>query len=267
MNEYFDLLGCTPDDSPKTLRTAWRQKCLENHPDLGGDENIFMKVMHAYKMISDTSYRRQQESQPVRDLTFRIQVAVSFLQAFYGTRLVIGYNRIHLALDFQPIVGQDIEPLSVAFDIPPGSTDGFNHAAKDFGMTMANQTGDAQVKVIVEKHKRYTVSKIDVFAKEEIPLDLMLKGGDFVCETLWGHREVWIPAGSLPGDKIRIPGCGVDQKGFQYSTIKPLFPNQKDLHEPKWKGLGINWEKSQDRQKQDEELIKKFEELRKTRGN
>ena len=266
MDDYYEILGCNPDDDPKKLRKAWRKKCLENHPDQGGDEDLFMQIMHAYKMITDESYKTKQNGQPTRDLTFRIQIAVSFMEAFYGTRLVVGYNRIFLGPDFQPIKGMEVEPLSITFDLPPGSNDGFTFTSKGNGMQMADKRGKAHVSVLVEKHKRYEVKQIDVFAEDEVPLDLMLKGGDFVSETLWGHREIWIPAGTQPGAKIRIPGCGVNQKGFQYVTIKPKFPDQKDLKSSKWSGLGINWEKSQERQQQDEELIRKFEELKSKKG-
>jgi len=265
MNEYFETLGCAPDDPPDVLRRAWRGLCLKHHPDKGGDEAEFIKVTHAYRMLSDPSYRRQQAHRPVRDLTFRVQLMVSFIDAFYGTRMVVGYNRIVVNDKLEQVrTGEAVEPISIAFDIPPGSTGGFKHEVPDMGLKFGNEAGKAVIQVRSEQHPRYKIEGLDVMVEEEVPLEALLKGAHVIVDTLWGHRTLWVPPGTIPGEKLRVVGCGVHEKGHQYCTVKPVYPSETDLkNKPAWRGLGINWQKAEDENKQDDDLFKKFEELKK----
>lgn len=262
MQNFYQTLECPPNSTPDELRKAWRKKCREHHPDLGGDAQKFLEVMHAYKMLTDPSYLQRMKQEQPRDLTFRIQIAVDFLEAFYGTRIVLNYNRIYLDGTFEQIRDHQVEPLSITCDIPAGSTNGLEQLVKGKGMVCGSAVGDAIVRITVKRHNRYSVSGIDVLCDEEVPLDIMLKGGEITVDTLWGHKVIWIPPGTRPGDRIRIHDVGVEKKGYQYSTIKPIYPDQKDLKKDAWKGLNINWEKVEQKNKEDEELLAKFEQMR-----
>lgn len=261
MKEYYQTLDCPPNANPEELRKAWRNKCRENHPDLGGDPTKFLEVMHAYKMLTDPSYQTKMKKEQPRDLTFNIQVAVDFLEAFYGTRIVLNYNRIYLDARFEQIKDHNVEPISITCDVPAGSTNGLEQKLKGKGMVCGTSVGDAIVKISVRRHPRYSVSGIDVLCEEDVALDIMLKGGEITVDTLWGHKVIWIPPGTQPGDRIRVYNAGVEKKGYQYSAIKPKYPTQQDLKKDIWKGLNINWIKVEEKNKEDEELMAKFESL------
>jgi DnaJ-class molecular chaperone len=267
VSNFHDILGCDENVNPEDLRKAWRKKCMEHHPDQGGDEEDFLKVMHAYKMLTDPNYRMKAEKHPLKDLTFRVQIVVTFLEAFYGTTVVANFSRIELdEKTFDPIKTDKIDPISISVKIPPGSCDGYVKNVKKQGVTCGDSIGDALIKVLSQRHKRYKVRKDDVYTEDNVPLDLMLKGGEHTVDTLWGHRVIWVPPGTVPGTGIKIPGCGVEQNGYQICSIKPVFPNANDLRSSKWKGLNINWVKVQNKNQEDQELIKKFEELKKKRA-
>jgi DnaJ-class molecular chaperone len=263
MKEYYKILECSPGDSPEEIRKKWRKKCLAVHPDHGGSEEAFLTVMHAYRMITDPGYRMREESRPVRDLTFRIKMIVPFMEAFYGRRLTVSYNRVFLAPDYEPMKTEEIEPITISFDLPAGSCDGFVHTEKEMGMACGRQRGGAEITVISETHPRYAVRGPDVFVDEKIPLDLMLKGGEATVDTLWGHRIVWVPPGTVPKTRLAVPDCGVAQGGFQYCSVSPVYPSRTELKAAKWKGLGINWKKAEDKNSEDARLMKRFEELKK----
>jgi DnaJ-class molecular chaperone len=263
MNNYYQILGCQPNSAPEGLRKAWRKKCREHHPDLGGSNEKFLEIMHAYKMLTDPSYQYKNKNENVRDLTFNVHIAINFLEAFYGTKITVNYNRVYLDGALEQIKSDIIEPISVSFDIDPGSTSGLLHRVQGNGMVCGTQVGDLAITVNIRRHPRYSVSGIDVLCDEEVPLDIMLKGGEIVVDTLWGHKVIWIPPGTMPGDKVRIYECGVAKKGYQYCTVKPVFPNQAELKKETWKGLNINWEKVEEKNKEDQELFDKFEALKK----
>jgi DnaJ-class molecular chaperone len=262
LKQFYQILECNPNATPDEIRKAWRKKCREHHPDLGGEVNKFLQITHAYKMITDPSYQQQAKGSQIKDLTFRIQIAIDFLEAFYGTRITINYNRIYLDHKYEQIKDDNIEPISISVEIPPGSTRGMEYKSKDMGIVCGHQRGDAVVKIDVRRHPRYTCADIDVYCDEEVPLDVMLKGGEITVDTLWGHKVIWIPPGTRPGDKIRIYESGVQKKGYQYSTIKPIFPNSQDLRKDAWRGLNINWEQAEVKNKEDDELMAKFDSLR-----
>ena len=81
MKQFYQTLECPPDSNPDDLRKAWRKKCREHHPDLGGDPQKFLEIMHAYKMLTDPSYQMRTTRQPIRDLTFNVQTSINFLEA------------------------------------------------------------------------------------------------------------------------------------------------------------------------------------------
>lgn len=262
---FYEILGVTTDATPEQMRKAWRKLCLKHHPDTGGDPEEFIKVTHAYKMLTDPSYVRNNKSQPVKDLTFRVQIVVSFIDAFYGTRIVVNYNQITIDDKLEPIkTGDTLEPVVITFDLPAGSTGGFRHTEKNKGLKHKSQIGKALVQVSSEPHPKYKVSGLDVTVEEEVPLEVLLKGGEIVVDTLWGHKTVWIPPGTIPGSKVRIVGCGVAQKGHQFCVIKPIYPDEKELKKnTAWSALGINWKKADNKNQEDDDIFKKFEDMKK----
>jgi hypothetical protein len=51
---YHEILGVKRNATKEEIKTAYRQKSKEHHPDLGGNEKTFRKVNEAYnKLISD----------------------------------------------------------------------------------------------------------------------------------------------------------------------------------------------------------------------
>ena len=260
---FHEILGVKPDATPEELRKAWRKLCLKHHPDTGGDPEEFVKITHAYKMLTDPSYVRKNKNQPIKDLTFRVQLQVSFIDAFYGTNIVVNYNQITVNTKLEPIrTDTNLEPIVVSFDLPAGSNDGFVYTEKNKGLKHENEIGKVVVHVRSESHPRYRVNRLDVMTEEKVPLETLLKGGEIVVDTLWGHRTIWVPPGTAPNSKIRVIGCGVDKKGHQYCTIVPIYPDEKELKKDAWSALGINWQKAENKNKEDEELFKKFQEVK-----
>ena len=51
MNPH-EVLGVRPGASPDEVRAAWRRRARATHPDRGGDEAAFAKVLEAYRRLS-----------------------------------------------------------------------------------------------------------------------------------------------------------------------------------------------------------------------
>lgn len=260
---YFKDLGLDPSGeyTPKDIKKAWRSRCNEVHPDHGGDPQEFLKVTHAYKMLTDPEYRRKEKMKKEgtkEDLTIRVQTAVSFEDAFFGRTITLSYNRGRLDENYKPIIQKKHEIVTININIPAGSISGFRHVEEGKGLRRKNEIGDAMFLFQSIPHPKFRVEGINVICEEKVPLETMLKGGEIEVQTMYGLRTVTVPPGSQPGDRRRISGCGVKKVGSHKIILQPLFPTKDELKREAWKGLDINWEKHQE---DDEVLNSKDEEF------
>lgn len=56
---YYRILGLTHDFEPKEIKTSYRNLSKVHHPDRGGDDEIFKKIVDAYKVLSNPSIREK----------------------------------------------------------------------------------------------------------------------------------------------------------------------------------------------------------------
>ena len=59
MNTFYDILGVSRNATTLEIQAAYRKRCLETHPDKGGNEIDFLNVRKGYKILSDTTKRAQ----------------------------------------------------------------------------------------------------------------------------------------------------------------------------------------------------------------
>jgi molecular chaperone DnaJ len=60
---YYDILGVTETATQDDIKKAYRKLAKENHPDKGGDEELFKKISVAYDTIGDENKRAQYDTQ------------------------------------------------------------------------------------------------------------------------------------------------------------------------------------------------------------
>lgn len=61
----YSILGISEDATAREIRTAYRRKALEYHPDRNPDDpTIFAKINHAYEVLSQTNDRPKQTPRP-----------------------------------------------------------------------------------------------------------------------------------------------------------------------------------------------------------
>jgi DnaJ family protein A protein 2 len=54
---YYKLLGVEKNASDGEIKKAFRKLAMKNHPDRGGDENLFKEINEAYEVLSDETKR------------------------------------------------------------------------------------------------------------------------------------------------------------------------------------------------------------------
>lgn len=262
--KYFAALGLelNREYSAEDLKTAWRNKCMENHPDKGGDKAAFIEVNHAYKMLSDPSYRENQKKIKSSDLEIKIVVPIRFEDAFFGNRVSAKWNQIEVDDKFQPIFKEEQEICVTSIMFPMGHMQEFVQLVPGKGLKHGDGAGNALIFFRPTASERFKVQGRDVFTQEHIPLDVLIRGGKIEVQTMWGLRTLAIPAGTLPGEKLKLKSCGVGQGGFHYVECLPVFPNQESLRTNEaWKGLDINWTESEEAIKKQNEQDFYFEQV------
>ena len=57
--DYYELLGVSKTASSDEIKTAFRKKAHEHHPDKGGDEAKFKEINEAYQVLGNADKRKQ----------------------------------------------------------------------------------------------------------------------------------------------------------------------------------------------------------------
>lgn len=256
MNEYLIALGFKEGDqpSPEEVKKAWKVLCKIHHPDKDGEAEEFRRITHAYNMISNPKYRYEQTNKPsAQNLDMRMQVAVSFEQAFFGHKLILNFGKMEMDEAHHLMQKDMIEIESLTVDIPAGSMAGGDIAFPGKGIKCGDNAGHVIVMVAVNPHAKFRADpRGNIVAAERFPLDTLVKGGSVEIQTMFGLRTVKIKPGSKPGDSIAVKkaGCG---GADHVITLDAIYPTSEELKGEAWEGLDINWNIDAEIKKEQEE--------------
>lgn len=247
-NEFLGELGLSPHQNYTTteIKKAWRKKCLEHHPDKGGDAEKFHGVTHSYKMLTDASYRHGEDIRakgPKGGLDINLTVPIKFEDSFFGREVIVTYNIVELGEDSNPLTGKEFEIVTSKIKVPTGQF-AYSHKIQGKGLKKGDSQGDAYINFQAMPNAKFKMDRngSDTVSIEAIPLDMMLRGGEIDVITMWGIRAARIPPGSREGDSIYIKNCGIREVGRHRIQLKPVYPTKEELkNNSNWKGLGINW--------------------------
>jgi molecular chaperone DnaJ len=143
--------------------------------------------------------------------------------------------------------GRELRDRAWDVDVPAGIESGqrIRIAAAGHAGESGGPAGDLYVLVRVAEDERFERRGQDLVTVAEVPATLAMLGGQIKTPTLDGEREVEVPAGSQPGDTIRLKGLGLPSlrraaRGDQYVLVDVVVPKKlnrkqrdlaRDLHE------------------------------------
>ena len=267
ISRYLQLLGFPLNGKPPSLseiKQRWKELCRKHHPDTGGDKDAFIRITHAYDMLTNAAYRhkhlvdeaRKKSHNSFGDLNIRIQVPIAFDMAFFGQKIIVSWNRLEFDEKLKPITGKPYESVSETVDIPVGSMGGFEKEVLGGGHRLAETCGNATLLGMVMPHQKFQVHGSNVVAREAIPLDILLRGGSVEIATMYGIKTLRVPPGTKPGSELSIKGFGVGAAGRHVVQAEALFPSREDLKtKDEWRGLGIDWE-NESAEDEEEQMIR-----------
>lgn len=146
------------------------------------------------------------------------------------------------------------EKRRVRVNVPPGAETGFKLRLRgegDVGLR-GGPRGDLYIFLTVEPHKFFERNGNDILFRQPISIAQAALGAEIEVPTLDGPQRLKIPAGSQPGDVLRLKGYGVQDprgygKGDQIVILSVVVPK-----------------KLTDRQK---EILAEFEAIEKQKGD
>jgi molecular chaperone DnaJ len=63
IDNFYDVLGVEENATQEDIKKKYRKLAKENHPDTGGNEELFKKISTAYDVLGDEGKRRQYDQQ------------------------------------------------------------------------------------------------------------------------------------------------------------------------------------------------------------
>jgi len=144
------------------------------------------------------------------DAVFNLQI--TFLEALNGTKKNLKVNN---------------ERIEVV--IPKGIQTGTKICIKNKGNIQSGKgkRGDLLIKVCVKSHPIWKVKGLDIFADLPISLDELALGAHISVATPHGAKSLLIPYGSVPEQKLKLEGQGLDNinvQGDLYFILKLKLP-------------------------------------------
>lgn len=267
-SEHLKELNYGPKDapSPDELKKRWRELCRKHHPDHGGNQEDFLRVTHAYKMLTDPSYAEKQGPELRKtDLNINIQYVMEFMDAFNGKRAAMTYSIITFDESGEPqVTKEEVETITHIHKFPPGSYREDSIVVEGKGHKMGDKRGALVIHPAVKKHPKFTCKPLafgrwEIHSTEQIPLNILLSGGRVQVETMKGKKKLFIKPGTTPGMGIKVRGCGCNGADHVVNVVAK-FPNQQELRDD-YEGLKINWELEMEAEEEDERYEKSFREV------
>ncbi|HBF41273.1 MAG TPA: molecular chaperone DnaJ [Anaerolineaceae bacterium] len=158
----------------------------------GGFSDFFSSLFGGMPPTSGSSRVRTQ-SRTAQPRVYEQPVQITLDEAFHGTSRLL-----------------QIENRKIEVKIPPGAKTGTRVRVAGAGpATSRGQASDIYLVVEVLPDSRFSVDGVDLTT--ELPVDLYtaVLGGTVKVATLAGEVQLTIPAGTQPGQRIRLAGRGL----------------------------------------------------------
>ncbi len=179
----------------------------------GGFSDFFSAIFGG---MPGSSVRTRTQSQPARPQAYEQPIQITLDEAYHGTRRLL-----------------QIDSRRIEVKIPAGAKTGTKVRVSGAGpATSRGQNADIYLVVEVLPDTRYAVDGSDLTT--EIPIDLYtaVLGGSVKLPTLAGEVQLTIPAGTQPGQRIRLSGRGMPilrssgSYGDLYVRVKVELPRK-----------------------------------------
>ena len=190
--DYYKVMGIPKDTPQKDIRTAYRKRSKQFHPDLHPDDPKakakFQMLNEAYEVLNDPEKRAKYD-----------QYGENWKQAAQVGGFGTGGGG-----------GNPFEGFSVNRGGEGGMSDFFQQIFGNMGMGGSRRT----------RTTRRSAEPSEVEAHAPIDVWTALLGGDLILSTSYGKFKLKVAPGTQPGKKVRLKGKGGTKSD---GTLKDLI--------------------------------------------
>ncbi|MCZ6680058.1 MAG: DnaJ domain-containing protein [Candidatus Poribacteria bacterium] len=262
--DYYEVLGVNRKASPEEIKRAYRKLAMKYHPDKNpGDkaaEEKFKEASNAYGVLSDTEKRKIYDIRGhagVHDAGFQGFTNFEDIFSHFGRDIFGSFDDVFgdifsrqgrgfhtpprggdlqtkLTISFEEsVLGAEkriqVNHRAITIKIPPGIKDGQTLRLSGQGDSVGGgRSGSLFVKISVQPHPNFKREGLDLVTQVTTPFTTAALGGKIRVPTLKGHVELKIPAGTQPGQQLRLRGQGITdasrRKGDLRVQIKVEIP-------------------------------------------
>jgi curved DNA-binding protein len=271
--DYYKVLGVSPTASEDEIKKLYKQLAVKFHPDKNPGnsqaEQRFKEISEAKEILLDPDNRSKYDALRTRMRTFQqargsgmpsgmpggmpqmdgdmSSVFSSFFEEVFGRSsgpqrgkdqkanikisLEEAYHGINDILSY--------EGKRLRIKLLPGIRNGQILRMKGQGAKGRNggPPGDLLLTIYHKPHPRFECKESDLFLHIRVPLLATILGRKVQVQTFRGAMKVGIPAGTQPGEKLKLKGLGMpiygqsQQYGDLYLNIQIQIPTRLTAEE------------------------------------
>ena len=275
--DYYGVLGVSKTATAEEIRSAFRKKAREHHPDVAKDKvkgaEKFKEVNEAYEVLSDPAKRakydqvgrevpgggygwaggvpRGEAGPGMEEVHFGGTGFSDFFESMFGGMGdVEGDLMVTLEEAMQGSIrevtlqrgGGKVETYRVK--VPAGVREGqrIRLAGRGEAGASGGESGDLYLRVRLARHPDLRVEGADLVTDVEMAPWEMVLGGSVPVRTLAGVVMLKVPAGAVSGQKLRLRGQGLPRedgaRGDLYAILEVGVPGEVGVEERKlWEEL------------------------------
>lgn len=255
---HYQTLGVDKSATQAEIKKAYRKLSMQHHPDKGGNEDKFKEIADAYNVVGDETKRQQYDTvqenpfanfnnmggmdgnfsdlfnqffrnngggpfqqQQSKGNDIRVQLHISFSEAFYGITKNFNVNGEHITIHLKP--GAKTGQRMIVHG--KGSPHPFNSQLPN---------GNVIIEISVELNVENIIDeKNNIWREYSLPWFDIMKGTKITINSLDGPLAVMIPKHSQPGKVLRLKNKGWPdyQSGIRGNLMLKLNPSYPDLNE------------------------------------
>lgn len=237
----YNTLGVEKNATIDDIKTAYRKLAGKHHPDRGGDTKTFQEIQQAYDILSDPAKKQQFDFQQHQQhmfgnfggfpgqgnffADFVNQFTRQTQQRIYTVNVFLTLEQIarNIKETIQINTGQGVSMINI--DIPPGVEDG-----SQFRYNNVMPDGWLQITFRIYRHEKFEKHGLDLVSKYDINVLKLITGTSIVSTDILGNQfEIYVPAMTKPGSKLRVSGRGLPgngMRGDQYILLNAVLPDR-----------------------------------------
>ena len=260
----YETLGVSESASQAEIKKAYRKLARQYHPDICKKtecEEKFKEINAAYEVLGDEEKRAKYDQfgdsmfgdQSFHDF-YKNQGANVDLDEIlknifggsfggfdgFGRGGFGGFQQPDLDLNAKMTIpfhvavmggthSININGENINLKIPAGISSGKKMRVRGKGKSYNGQRGDLIIEVEVASSPEYERDGNDLIKSIDVPLKFMMFGGKIDVQTLHKQIKVKIPKNSKNGQKLRVKGYGVLDKGDLYLKLNVVLPKVENL--------------------------------------